>query len=123
MSTEPRTVSVRLLVSKVLRVDEPDWCTGAHGDRAQFKADVTHYGPEQIIGAHGFDLFRAMLAQSPFTEHDSRSVQLYVEQEDVTGSYTPDEVEQLADALVEAAAQLRALGRDLAEGLAGGEPS
>ncbi|MGW0495024.1 DUF6907 domain-containing protein [Streptomyces sp. NPDC003007] len=122
MSTEPRTVQVNLLVTKSLEIDEPDWCTGSHGDGAQFKPDVTHYGPEHVIAADGFPLFRAMLAQAPFAELAPSTVGLYVEQLDLTGSYTPDEVEELADALVEAAARLRTLARELAHILAGGAP-
>jgi hypothetical protein len=120
VSTEPRTVNVNLLITKSLEIDEPDWCVGDHGDGAQFKPDITHHGPEHVIAAGDFDLFRAMLAQTPYAEHATRTVELYVEQQDVTGSYTPDQVEQLADALVESADRLRALGRDLARILAGG---
>jgi hypothetical protein len=119
VSTEPRTANVNLLVTKSLEIDEPDWCTG-HDDQAQFKADITHYGPEHVIAADGFPLFRAMLAQSPFAELAPSTVGLYVEQLDLTGSYTPDEVEELADALVEAAARLRTLSRELAHILEGG---
>ncbi|MFE8962140.1 DUF6907 domain-containing protein [Streptomyces iakyrus] len=119
MSTELHTVNVNLLVTKSLQIDEPEWCAG-HDDQAQFKADITHYGPEHTIGTGDFDLFRAMLTQTPFAERATRNVDLYVEQQDLTGSYTPDEVEELADALVEAAARLRRLGRDLARILAGG---
>ncbi|MEU0587248.1 hypothetical protein [Streptomyces sp. NPDC006132] len=121
MSTEPRTVNVSLLVTKSLEITEPDWCTGRHGDGAQFKPDITHHGPEHVIAANGFDLFHAMLAQSPFAERVTRTAELYVEQQDLTGSYAPDEVEALADALVAAADQLRALGRELAEFLARGD--
>ncbi|MFC7842517.1 DUF6907 domain-containing protein [Streptomyces sp. NPDC057382] len=113
MSAEPRTVSVPLLVVKTLEIDEPDWCAGHDADRSQFKADLTHYGPEHNITAGGYPLFRAMLAQSPYAEIAPRTLGLYVEQQDLTGSYTPDEVEELADALVEAAARLRTLGREL----------
>jgi hypothetical protein len=120
VSTEARTVNVNLLVTKSLRIDEPEWCAGHDGDQAQFKADITHYGPEHVIAADGFPLFRAMLAQSPFAELAPATVGLYVEQLDLTGSYTPDEVEELADALVEAAARLRSLARELAHVLGGG---
>lgn len=120
MSTEPRTATVNLLVTKPLEIDEPGWCAGRHGDRAQFKPDITHYGAEHVIGANGIGLFRAMLAQSPFAERATTAVELYVEQQDVTGSYGPDGVDELADALVQAAEQLRVLGRELSRILAGG---
>ncbi|MFI0139649.1 DUF6907 domain-containing protein [Streptomyces luteogriseus] len=121
MSTEPRTVVVPLLVTKTLEIEEPEWCAGRHGGHPEYKVDLTHYGPEHAIGANGIDLFRAMLAQTPYAERVTTDVVLYVEQQDLTGSYTPDEVEQLADALAESADQLRALGRELAAILARGD--
>ncbi|MDQ0992187.1 hypothetical protein [Streptomyces sp. V3I7] len=121
MSTEPRSATVHLLVTKSLEIDEPDWCVGHHDDLAQFKPDITHYGPEHTItGPDGVVLFRAMLGQSPFAEIASRDTDLYVEAGDFTGSYTPAEVDQLADALTESAVRLRALGRHLARILDGG---
>ncbi|MGV9755411.1 DUF6907 domain-containing protein [Streptomyces tricolor] len=120
MSVEPRTAIVNLLVTKALEVDEPDWCIGHRADEAQFKPDITHYGPEHAIESNGHRILLAMLTQSPYAQRSSREISLYIEQGDFTGSYTPDEVEQLADALTVAADRLRALGRDLAEILAGG---
>ncbi|MEV0183831.1 hypothetical protein AB0I54_31785 [Streptomyces sp. NPDC050625] len=46
MSTEPRTVTVNLLVTKPLEIEEPDWCVGHRDDHAQFRPDLTHNGPE-----------------------------------------------------------------------------
>ncbi|MFI2202690.1 DUF6907 domain-containing protein [Streptomyces sp. NPDC020192] len=123
MSTpnEPRTAQVSVFVTKSLEIDEPDWCAGHTNDRAEYKVDITHFGPEQVIpGPDGGELFRAMLAQAPFAERASTDVQLYVETGDFTGSYNPDEVSALADALAQAAEQLRALGRELARVLDGG---
>ncbi|MFE6194159.1 DUF6907 domain-containing protein [Streptomyces sp. NPDC057838] len=117
----PRTVTVPVLVTKPLEIEEPDWCTGRHSDQAEYKADLTHYGPEHTLGPEGFGLFRAMLAQTPFTERGPHTVQLYVEQQELNGAYSPDEVEELADALVEAAARLRSLGRELTAILARGD--
>ncbi|MBB4711185.1 hypothetical protein BJ965_001067 [Streptomyces luteogriseus] len=117
----PRTVTVPVLVTRSLEIEEPDWCAGRHGGHAESKVDVTHYGLEHAIGAGDFNLLRAMLAQAPFAERATTDVVLYVEQQDLTGSYTPDEVEELADALVEAAARLRALSRELAAILARGD--
>ncbi|MFE8944517.1 DUF6907 domain-containing protein [Streptomyces sp. NPDC007856] len=121
MSTEPRTATVNILVTKPLEIDEPDWCTGHRTDQAQFKPDITHYGPEHTIAANGIPVCRAMLSQSPFaSSEENREVCLYVEECDFTGSYAPDEVEQLADAFTQAADRLRALGHDLSAALAGG---
>lgn len=119
MSTEPSTVTVEVFVHRPLEVDEPEWCAGHDNDRAQYKVDISHDGPEHVIAPNGQELFRAFLTQAPFSSVD-RSVGLYVETGDFTGTRTPDEVERLADALVESAEQLRTLGRGLAEILAGG---
>ncbi|MFE7898035.1 DUF6907 domain-containing protein [Streptomyces sp. NPDC057424] len=118
----PRTVTVPVLVVKSLEIAEPDWCTGRHGDHAEYKVDLTHYGPEHTIGANGIDLLRAMLAQAPFSRKSCTAPVLYIETGNITGSYSPDQVEQLADALAESAVQLRALGRELAAILAGEAP-
>lgn len=117
---EPRTAIVNLLVTKTLEIDEPDWCTGHRTDRAQYKPDITHYGPEHIIEINGHQILRAMLAQSPYAQRSPRDTVLYVEEGNFTGSYSPAGIQQLADALIQAGEQLHALGRDLAEILAGG---
>ena len=115
----PRTVAVNILTTKAVEIPEPAWCAGHRDDRAEFKTDITHYGPEHVIEAAGIETLKAMLASSPFSEHAPGPV-LYIEEGSITGSYTPDEVEELADALVESAAQLRALCRELARIIAGG---
>jgi hypothetical protein len=117
----PRTATVKILVTKALEIEEPDWCAG-HGEAvAQFKPDVTHYGPEHVIGSYGHEVLHAMLAQSPFSEVASPDLALFVETGDFTGAYSPAEVAELADALEAAAGQLRALGRQLARLLPGGD--
>ncbi|MET9965435.1 hypothetical protein ABZZ80_05790 [Streptomyces sp. NPDC006356] len=120
MSTEPRSAIVNIFVHKPLEIDEPDWCTGTHDPRAQYKVDISHDGPEHVIAPSGREMFRASLTQAPFSSVD-RTVGLYVEVADLTGTHTPDEVEQLAADLEAAATELRALGRQLADILAGGE--
>ncbi|MFF4356928.1 DUF6907 domain-containing protein [Streptomyces sp. NPDC001604] len=113
MSTDPRTATVLVLVHQALEIDEPDWCAGTHDAHAQYKVDLAHNGPEQVVAPGGREVLRAFLTQTPFTATDA-SVGLYVEFADLDGTHTPAEVEQLADGLVEAAARLRALSRDLA---------
>ena len=120
MSTDPRTAVVNVFVTKPLEIDEPDWCTGVHDPHAQYKVDISHDGPEHVIAPGGRELFRAFLTQAPFATRD-RTVGLYIEVADLTGTHTPDQVEQLATDLEAAAEQLRALARDLARILAGGE--
>ena len=119
MSTEPRTAIVSVFVHKPLEIDEPDWCAGHTTDRAEYKVDISHDGPEHVIAPGGREMFRAFLTQAPFSNVD-RSIGLYVEGADLTGTCTPDDVEQLAADLEAAATELRALGRTLAEVLAGG---
>ncbi|MQY13758.1 hypothetical protein SRB5_39100 [Streptomyces sp. RB5] len=115
MSTRPRTASVNVYVHKPLTVDEPAWCAGHPDALPQFKTDVLHNGPEQIIAPGGRAMFRAFITQAPFaTNPDARTAGLYVEAADITATYSPNEVEQLAADLVEAAAVLRVLGRDMA---------
>lgn len=115
----PTTV-VNVFATKPLQIDEPSWCAGHHADdRPQYKVDISHDGPEHVIGSDGREMFRAFLTQSPFASTD-RAVGLYVEVSDLTGRFTPVEVERFADDLTTAAEQLRGLGRQLAVILAGG---
>lgn len=109
----PTTV-VNVFVTKPLQIDEPSWCAGHHDDdHPQYKVDISHDGPEHVIAADGREMFRAFLTQSPFASND-RAVGLYVEVSDLTGRFTPDEVERFADDLTTAAEELRRLGRQLA---------
>ncbi len=118
MSTEPRTAIVNVFVTKPLEIDEPGWCAGHPDDRAGYKVDISHDGPEHVIAPGGRDLFKALLTQAPFASTD-RSIGLYIEADMEPRTCTPDDVNQLADDLIAAADQLRALGRQLAEILAG----
>ncbi|MDH6432616.1 hypothetical protein M2158_001093 [Streptomyces sp. SAI-144] len=120
MSTEPRTVAVNVFVHKALEIDEPDWCAGQHGELAQYKVDISHDGPEHVCAPDGRELFRAFLTQAPFSSVN-RTIGLYVEFANLTGTCTPDEVAQLADDLNAAASQLRELGQELAAMLSGGD--
>ncbi|MFJ4829868.1 DUF6907 domain-containing protein [Streptomyces sp. NPDC088747] len=115
MNAEPRTAVLNILVTKALEIDEPDWCKGHDDDHAGHKGDITHYGHEHVFEINGFQTATAMFARSPYSPSATRDTVLYVESGYITGSYTPDEAEQLADALVETAARLRVLGQQLAE--------
>lgn len=119
MSTEPRTAVVNVWVTKPLEVDEPAWCTGHSDTRAGYKVDISHTGPEHVIAPGGREMFRALLTQAPFATTD-RTIGLYVEPRTDPRTCTPADVEQLATDLEAAAVQLRELGRQLAEILAGG---
>ena len=115
-----RTAVVNIFVHKPLEIDEPDWCAGHADTRAEYKVDISHDGPEHVIAPGGRELFRAFLTQTPFSPR-KRTVGLYVEVGDLTATYSPQGVGQLADDLEAAAVQLRQLGHQLAEVLAGGE--
>ncbi|WP_420034682.1 DUF6907 domain-containing protein [Streptomyces sp. cg28] len=69
MNAEPRTVNVKVLVSKSLEIDEPEWCNGDHPG-AQFKQDITHNGPTiaaEFTGPHGDVRFmEAWISQAPY---------------------------------------------------------
>ncbi|MET9083724.1 hypothetical protein ABZX77_17825 [Streptomyces sp. NPDC004237] len=119
MSTEPRTVHVNVLVTKAIEIDEPDWCRGHADDPGQHKVDISHDGPEHVIAPGGYDMFRAFVSQAPYSSAD-RTTALYIEADIEPAAYTPDEVEEFAAHLTEAAEQLRALGRQLARILDGG---
>lgn len=120
MSTEPRTAVVNVHVTKPLEIDEPSWCEGHSDDRASYKVDISHDGPDIAIAPGGRELFIASLTQAPYSNVD-RSIGLYIEPTFEPHTCTPAEVAQLADDLDAAAAELRALGQQLAEILAGGE--
>ncbi|MEV7387588.1 hypothetical protein [Streptomyces sp. NPDC091215] len=108
MSTEPRTVRVNVLRTYRATVSEPDWCVG-HGDddAAQFRPDITHFGPEHRLTFNGEELLRVMLAQAPFARKSSRELCAYVEQAGYTASLDPASLYDLAAALDSAADQLR----------------
>lgn len=118
MSIEPRTAVVNIFVRKPLEIDEPDWCAGHPDDRAGYKVDISHDGPEHVIAPSGEAMFKAFVSQAPFASTD-RSITLYVEPDLEPRNCTPDDVDQLADDLIAAADQLRALGRQLAAIIAG----
>lgn len=68
MSTEPRTVTVNVLVTKSLEIDEPSWCVDPHTG-AQFMPDVEHNGP-QITATfetrhHTVEYLRAWITHRP----------------------------------------------------------
>ncbi|WP_328846096.1 DUF6907 domain-containing protein [Streptomyces sp. NBC_00258] len=122
MSTEPRTAMVDLLVVKALEVDEPDWCAGHSADVAEFKPDVTHYGPPETLDFQGETLWTVMLAQSPFaSDADARTIGVYVESGSLATSLDPAGLDALAAALVEHAAVLRHRARVLGSMLGGGQ--
>ncbi|MFG2855682.1 DUF6907 domain-containing protein [Streptomyces mirabilis] len=69
MSTEPRTVTINILVTKPLEIDEPDWCVDPHTG-ANFRPDIAHNGPEiaasfeTALGT--VDYLRAWISHAPY---------------------------------------------------------
>lgn len=116
----PRTATVNIFVTKPLQITEPDWCKGHPDTRAGYKVDISHDSPETVIAPGGREIFRAFFTQAPYSNVD-QTIGLYVEVADISATYTPDDAAQLADDLTAAADQLRALGRQLAELLGGGD--
>lgn len=115
----PRTVTVPTLDHGDVTVPEPSWCTG-HAPFPEHRADLTHYGPEHRLTYNGAELFRLMLAQTPFAERASHEVCAYVEQSGYAGSLDPAGLYDLAAALDAAGDQLRAFADQLTARLAGG---
>jgi hypothetical protein len=121
VSTE-RTVTLPTHDHGDVTLPEPSWCAGHPNPRTQYRADLTHYGPEHRLTFNGEPLFVLMLAQAPLAERSSRDLTAYVEQSGYTGDLDPAGLYGLAAALDGAADQLRAFADQLAALLAGGEP-
>lgn len=122
MNAEPRTVTVPLLVVKTLEIDEPAWCAGHSDERANFKDDISHSGPEQTLTFRGETLWTLQVVQSPFSASaGARRIGLYVEQGGYARTLDPCGLEALADTLVEQAAELRARALHLASLRGGGQ--
>jgi hypothetical protein len=72
VSTEPRTVHVNVFVTKPLEIEEPEWCVGHAADHAQYKADITHNGPEisaRIDTRHGTaEFLTAWISHAPYSD-------------------------------------------------------
>ncbi|GHF57914.1 DUF6907 domain-containing protein [Streptomyces griseosporeus] len=114
MSTEPRAATVPVLVVKSMEIEEPDWCVDPH-EHAQFRPDITHYGPEQHLTFRGEPLWTVMLAQAPYSS--SPQVGVYIEQGRYTGTLDAAGLRELADAQQAHADYLRRL----ADQIPGGE--
>lgn len=122
MSTEPRTITLATLDHGPVTLPEPAWCRG-HADHHPdtYRTDLSHYGPEHRLTFNGDELFRLMLAETPYAEHAGREVCAYVEQRGYTGSLTPAGLYDLAAALDHAADHMREFADQLAVLLDGGE--
>lgn len=123
MSTEPEPNTVRLTVLRTYTatVPEPDWCAGhADDDPAQYRPDIHHFGPEHRLTFNGADLFKVMLAQSPFARNAGRGTCAYLEQAGGGIELDGPGLYDFAAALDSAADQLRDFADEHAR-LLGGE--
>lgn len=119
MSTEPRTVTVNLLVTKSLEIDEPAWCVGHTDDHTQFKPDILHCGPDVSLVFRGHDIADASLVQSPFAEHTTHDVEVSVSL--IGQTLDAAGLHELADSLDDYADRLRLLANELERVLGGGQ--
>lgn len=96
---EPHTVTVNLLVTKVLEIEEPEWCVGHREDRANYKVDIEHNGPEVAARFetrhHTIDYLRAWVTHRPYATLPPEPLPLVgVEIDGEAVSLEPDQVRQ-----------------------------
>ncbi|MFI9236932.1 DUF6907 domain-containing protein [Streptomyces sp. NPDC053079] len=118
--TPGRTVTVRTFDAGMVTMPEPAWCLGRHAD-GYHRADIAHQGADTPITFRGFELLAAGLVAYPFSELRGPGPEVVV---DMGGDWLPLDpagLEALACALVDHAAELRSLARQLAALLAAGE--
>ncbi|MFF4847980.1 DUF6907 domain-containing protein [Streptomyces sp. NPDC001194] len=98
----------------------PAWCTQHDIRLPQYKADLSHTGPEHIFRFDGDELFRAMLTQYPFGS-GSRETGLYIEEGGFARTLDPAGLRQLAATLTVHAVHLRTLAGQLDGIVSGGD--
>jgi hypothetical protein len=109
-----RTVTVYTVDHGDVTMPEPSWCVEEHTFEG-YREDIQHTGAELVmeVPAEGYavPVFTAAVVQRPFSPTDARTlVQLEV---DEWRSFDPAGLDALAAALVEHAATLRKLAREL----------
>ncbi|WP_236244507.1 hypothetical protein [Streptomyces sp. CC210A] len=107
-----RTVTVPTIDHGPVTLTCPPWCTGHTSHPAEYRADLSHTGPEHVLPHDGEPLHIAQLVQFPYGTRPN-TTGLYVEQSGYAQTLAPTGVDALAAALVEHAAQLRHLAREL----------
>lgn len=120
--TAPRLITLSTVDHGPVTLTCPAWCRG-HADHhpGAYRADLTHYGPEHRLTFNGAELFRLMLAQTPYADRASSDTAAYVEESGYTGSLTPAGLYDLAAALDQAADRMREFADRLAVLLDGSE--
>ncbi|WP_455361983.1 DUF6907 domain-containing protein [Streptomyces sp. SYSU K21746] len=119
--TGPRTVTVHTLDHGNVTLSEPSWCLGHEAQHPEYQVDLIHTGPAYTLDFRGVQLVAAMFVQSPHADApEAQQTGVYVEFTSYGKRLDPAGLDQLAAALVEEAAELRALARQLSVMLAGG---
>jgi hypothetical protein len=111
---------VRTIDHGPVTLPEPAWCLGDH-EAGGYRTDLSHTGEEHRFDFDDEVLLIASFTQDPFATRGPRTAGLYVEQTGFARTLDPDEVDQFAASLVEHAAALRALARQLVIEIARGE--
>lgn len=120
--TEPRTITLATEDHGLVTVNEPVWCRG-HADHRpdSHLCDFTHYSAETVLNFQGVELFRLMVAESPYAARDT-AVAAYVEESGFTGSLDPVGLYDLAATLDAHADRIREYADRLAAIIDGGTP-
>ncbi|URM90395.1 hypothetical protein LUW75_10765 [Streptomyces sp. MRC013] len=109
-----RTVTVKTLDHGPVTVTEPSWCTGHAGQPVEFRTDLCHTGPLRTLSYDERALWYAEVVAYPFAVDERRGPGLYVEAAPFARTLAPADVDRLAAVLVEHAARLRHMARELA---------
>ncbi|WP_371528395.1 hypothetical protein OG302_22395 [Streptomyces sp. NBC_01283] len=96
MNAEPRTVTVTVLTTQALDIDEPTWCVDAHSG-AQFKPDIVHNGPEIAAyietGDTALAYLQAWITTAPYgVIHHEPLPLVAIDVAGTVASYDPDTV-------------------------------
>lgn len=116
-----RTVTVPTLDHGLVVMPEPAWCAGHTEDQPELLCDTGHIGARHTMTFEGLELASAALVQDPFVEHSGRTIRAVVELGDLAHGLTPGELDGLAAVLVDYAATLRHLARQLSALRTGGD--
>lgn len=115
MST-PRTVTVHTIDHGPVAVPEPPWCLGDHGPQnSGHLVDIGHVGPTTAAEFRSRQLLAACLVADPYaTRPEQRRPRQLVDLGGDLIRLGPAGLDRLAAVLVEHAATLRHLARELA---------
>lgn len=108
-----RTVNLPTIDIGPVTVPEPAWCAG-HEPVPQYRVDIHHMGPERPLTFQGEPLGSAYLVQAPYGAQTFREPLGHVSLMLEGASLDPAGLDELAAALVDHAATIRRLARELA---------